>query len=222
MRNVYEVSVESCDRKDSYAWLKVKRCRLAARMWPGIAKGRKVRVSIRPEDVVLCIGHPGQTSARNILPGHVRSTRFVREGIEVEMDVGIPLVALLTRKGALELGIRKGVALFALVKATAVVPELDVRMRIRVSPVGERGLIEPARMDLLRAVDREGSLWKAAKTVGITYRTAWLWAKEINQAWGKPLLDRLHGGRGGGGTSLTPEGRVVLRETAAIEQAHSS
>ena len=218
MRNVYEARVESCEPRDSYAWLRIDRCRLAARMWPGIARGGKARVSIRPEDVVLCIGHPGQTSARNVLPGHVRSTRFVREGIEVAVDVGIPLVALITRRGAVELGIRKGTALYALVKATAVVPELDVRMRFRVSPVGEKGLIEPSRMDLLRAVDRDGSLSHAAKTLGITYRTAWMWAKEINRAWGKPLLDRLYGGRGGGGTVLTPEGRAVLREAAEIER----
>jgi molybdate transport repressor ModE-like protein len=44
----------------------------------------------------------------------------------------------------------------------------------------------------------------------------------MNQARGKPLLDRLHGGKGGGGTSLRPEGRTVLRKTAEIASTFSS
>jgi molybdate transport repressor ModE-like protein/molybdopterin-binding protein len=190
-------------------------------MWPGIRRGARVRVSIRPEDVVLCDGHPGRTSARNVLPGHVRSMTLVREGAEVGLDVGFPLAALLTRRGAKELGLRRGSAIYALVKATAVVPDPPLRVRIRVALQGARGLVNVSRMDLLRAVDREGSLSKGAKRLGITYRTAWLWAREMNRAWGKPLLDQAHGGKGGGGTTLTTEGRAALREAAQIEALHA-
>jgi molybdenum-dependent DNA-binding transcriptional regulator ModE len=35
----------------------------------------------------------------------------------------------------------------------------------------------------------------------------------------RPLLDRLHGGKGGG-TTLTPEGRSVLRKADEIERAY--
>jgi len=108
------------------------------------------------------------------------------------------------------------------VKATAVVPDQPLRVRVRVALVGSEGLIDVSRMDLLRAVEREGSLSKGAKRLGITFRTAWLWAREINRAWGKPLLDRVHGGKGGGGTALTIEGRAALREASAIESRYSS
>lgn len=220
MKNVFHASVVSCQQSDSHAWLKVGRSRLAARLWPDIRKGEKVQVSIRPEDVVLCDGHPGRTSARNILPGHVRAVTFVREGAELTLDVGFPLKALLTRRGMKELGLRRGSAIYALVKATAVVPELPLQVKIRVALQGAHGLVDVSRMDLLRAVEREGSLSKGAKRLGITYRTAWLWAREINRAWGTPLLDRVHGGKGGGGTTLTVEGRAALREAAAIETRH--
>jgi len=217
MKNVFDAVVRSCERRDSYAWLGIDRCRIAARLWPGIKKGQRIAVSIRPEDVVLCLAPPGPVSARNLLPGHVRSTTFVRDGIEANLNVGMPLVALLTRKSAAELGIRKGKPIFALFKATAVMPAPPVDLRFRVAPMGKKGMIDPSRMDLLRAVEREGSVWKAAKALGINYRTAWLWAKEINRDWGAPLLDRLNGGKGGGGTALTPEGRAVLLEALEKE-----
>lgn len=222
MKNAFDATVESCDRKDSHAWIRLGRGRVAVRLWPGIRKGESVRVSIRPEDVVLCLGHPGRVSARNVLPGHVRSVRFVRDGAEVEVDVGFPLHAAVTRRAVSDLGLRRGTAVFALIKATALAPELDLRPRVRVAPVGRKGRIDPSRIDLLRAIEREGSLWKAAKAASMSYRTAWLWAREMNRAWGTPLLDRSHGGKGGGGTVLTPEGRVLLRRTAEMEARASS
>lgn len=221
MKNLFEAVVDSCERSDSHAWLRLGRGRLAAQMWPGIRVGQKVKVRIRPADVVLCSGHPGTTSARNVLPGHVSRTTYVREGVEAELEVGFPLVALVTRRAATDLGLRKGRAIYALVKATAVVPEVEAAAAIRVSLVGLKGTIDPEMIDLLRAVEREGSLWKAARTLGMAYRTAWLWAREMNKAWGRPLLDRVHGGKGGGGTTLTPEGRAALRKSSEIEKAHS-
>ena len=52
-------------------------------------------------------------------------------------------------------------------------------------------------------------------SLGITYRTAWLWVQAINRAWGSPLVSRVRGGLRAG-TSLTPEGRAALKLTAAL------
>lgn len=219
MKNVFEAVVESCERRDSFAWLRVGKGRLAARLWPGIAKGQRVRVSVRPEDVVLCAGHPGTTSARNVLPGHVRRMKFVPEGIDVEVEVGFPLAAMITRRAGRELGLRRGRGIFALIKATAVLPVVEpARGAVRVSLIGPGGSVDPSRIDLLRAVEREGSLSKAAAALGMAYRTAWLWARDMNKAWARPLLARSHGGKGGGGTLLTPEAGAVLRRAAEIER----
>lgn len=222
MKNVFEAVVESCERRDSYAWLRIGKGRLAARLWPGIEKGQSVRASVRPEDVVLCAGHPGTTSARNVLPGHVRRTRYVPEGVEVEMDVGFPLVALITRRAGKELGLRRDRGMFALVKATAVLPVVELaRGAVRVSLIGPGGSVDPSKIDLLRAVEREGSLSRAAEALGMAYRTAWLWARDMNRAWGKPLLARSRGGRGGGGTLLTAEGGAAIRRAAQVEKSFS-
>lgn len=219
MINRYEVVVESCDRRDGHPWLRLGRARLAARPWPGIRAGAKASVRIRPEEVLLCEGHPGRVSARNVLPGHVRSVKVVPEGAYVTLDVGFPLTALITRSAAKELRVRKGVPLFAVVKASAVAPEAEVSPAFRVSAVGPRGTIPPERIDLLRALDRVGSLSAAAREEGVSFRTAWTWTREMNRAWGAPLVERVRGGRGGGGATLTPAARALLARIDRIEMS---
>src|SRR5690242_14503802 len=95
--NRYDVTVLSCDPRDSHAWLALGRLRLAARRWEDIRRGQKVTIRIRPEDILLCEGHPGRVSARNVLPGHVKSLGYVPGGARVGLDVGFPLSAVVTR-----------------------------------------------------------------------------------------------------------------------------
>jgi molybdopterin-binding protein len=83
--------------------------------------GERVRVAVRPEDVVL-VPAPTvwpATSERNRLPGVVQgivaSTPFVR----VVVDCGFPLVAAVTSRSVSELGLAPGVAVTAVFKATA-------------------------------------------------------------------------------------------------------
>ena len=129
MINRYQAVVEAYDKRSTHPWLRLGRGRLAARLWPGLRVGQKVTVRIRPEDVLLCADHPGRVSARNILAGHVRKVKPVPEGVYVTLHVGFPLTALITRRAAADLEIRRGTGLFAVVKATAIVPEADPRAR---------------------------------------------------------------------------------------------
>lgn len=76
------------------------------------------------------------------------------------------------------------------------------------------------RMALLEKIDELGSITKAAKAVGISYKTAWDVINMINNMADKPLVDRLTGGKGGGGTTLTSEGKRVLREFRVIQEEH--
>jgi molybdate transport system regulatory protein len=210
--NRYEVVVESVE---GIAWLRLGRARLAARPWAGIRKGARETVRIRPEDVLLCESHPGRISARNVLPGHVRRVKLVPGGAQIEVDAGFRVSALVTRAAVRDLGLRRATPIFVIVKATAIVPEIDVHPRIRLSVEGPGGLIGPDRLDLLRAIDRTSSISAAAREVGISYRTAWLWVEESGRAWGTPLVARSHGGRGGGGALLTRQGHGLI-ETVTI------
>ena len=77
-----------------------------------------VFVSIRAEDVILLKGDGAvQTSARNQLAGTVRAVVPMGPTLRIELDCGFPLVAVLTRQSAEELGLAVGGRLAALVKA---------------------------------------------------------------------------------------------------------
>jgi molybdate transport system regulatory protein len=216
--NRLRATVESCRPADGIAWLKCGRGRLAARAWPGAAKGARILVAIRPEDVLLATDPPGRISARNVLPGRVTRVRAVPEGVYVSVAAGVPLVALVTRSAVRELGLAAGAAVFALVKASAVRPvEPAARGRVVAGVAGPKGVVSPAALALFRAIDETGSLRAAAEAEGVTYRTAWLRAERANRAWGAALVERMRGGRGGGGARLTPEGRAVLAIAARAE-----
>ena len=76
------------------------------------------------------------------------------------------------------------------------------------------------RIALLEMIDELGSITKAAKAVGISYKTAWDTINMINNLAEKPLVDRLTGGKGGGGTSLTAEGKKVIAQYKTIQEEH--
>lgn len=218
MTNEYAATVESCDRGSSYAWIRIGRYRLAARRWAGIARGQSLKVRIRPEDVIVSRTSPGQISARNVLPGHARSIREAPEGSYVALDVGFPLTALVTPESVRDLGLRAGTPLFAILKAGAATPSVRARARIRIVFDGARGALDPRQMDFLRTLAQSGSLSAAARELRITYRTAWTWAQAINRTWGTKLIGRAHGGKGGGGTLLSPEGRALLERAERLER----
>lgn len=76
------------------------------------------------------------------------------------------------------------------------------------------------RIHLLEMIDELGSITKAAKAVGISYKNAWETVNHINNIAEKPLVDRLTGGKGGGGTSLTTAGKKVINQFKTIQEEH--
>lgn len=66
------------------------------------------------------------------------------------------------------------------------------------------------RLALLRAIAAEGSISAAARRCGISYKAAWQQVENMNRQSDGPLVERLTGGRGGGGTRLTELGTQLL------------
>ena len=77
-------------------------------------------VCIRAEDVVVSRDGSEVSSARNHIPGYVRSVVLEGPLARVELDCGFPLVALITAQSTGELGLRSGDSVSAVVKATSV------------------------------------------------------------------------------------------------------
>jgi len=76
------------------------------------------------------------------------------------------------------------------------------------------------RIVLLEAIDRFGSITRAARRAGVSYKTAWDAVDAMNNAAERPLVQRSTGGVGGGGTMLTEEGKETIRLYRALQEEH--
>jgi len=87
------------------------------------------------------------------------------------------------------------------------------RPRIKLWVVfGDRVKFGEGRAELLEAVERLGSFKKAVERMGMSYRAAWGYFRELERAAGVSLLERHPGGGPAGGTRLTPAGRRFVRQ----------
>ncbi|MBM7062258.1 TOBE domain-containing protein [Pseudomonas sp. UL073] len=68
----------------------------------------------------------------------------------------------------------------------------------------------PQRMALLEQIAEQGSITRAAKAAGLSYKAAWDAIDELNNLADQPLVERTVGGRGGGGARLSAEGERLL------------
>ena len=80
-------------------------------------------------------------------------------------------------------------------------------------PVFGRG-----RRFLLEAIDAHGSINRAAKEIGISFRKAWGHIQTMEERMGIRLVERRTGGRNGGGAVLTPEARQFLMQFEVMEE----
>lgn len=75
-----------------------------------------------------------------------------------------------------------------------------------------RFVVSDGRAKLLRKVKDTGSLSRAAKDMGMSYRHAWGVMHRISQSAGGDVVTSIRGGKKGGVTTLTPFGEEILRE----------
>ncbi|MEZ4795679.1 MAG: LysR family transcriptional regulator [Flavobacteriaceae bacterium] len=71
-------------------------------------------------------------------------------------------------------------------------------------------LLGEGRVQLLKAIDEEGSLSKAAKSLGMSYKKAWSLIDAVNSRAKKPVIITSVGGKGGGGAQLTTYGKTMV------------
>jgi molybdate transport system regulatory protein len=64
--------------------------------------------------------------------------------------------------------------------------------------------------ELLKGVEKTGSLHKAADHMGMAYSKAWKLIRTMEQKLGFALLDRKVGGQSGGGSQITPRAKELM------------
>lgn len=71
---------------------------------------------------------------------------------------------------------------------------------------------------LLQALERTGSINKAAQSIGMQYKSAWQKLEQINNLLPYPLIEKKTGGSGGGGSVLTAEGKQLLKQVDRLQK----
>ena len=74
------------------------------------------------------------------------------------------------------------------------------------------------RIAMLEAAAEQGSITKAAKVLGLSYKTVWDGINAVNNLLPQPALIAKAGGEGGGGAELTEEGRKLILAFRRLEE----
>jgi molybdate transport system regulatory protein len=94
----------------------------------------------------------------------------------------------------------------------------DTRLTLRVD-FGSRRSIGPGKIRLLEEIGRGGSISQAGRTLGMSYRRAWLLIDDLNTSFRYAVVRAKTGGTQGGGAELTEFGSQLVRDYRAIETA---
>jgi molybdate transport system regulatory protein len=81
-----------------------------------------------------------------------------------------------------------------------------------------RGFIGRGRVELLQNIQIHGSISKAAKEMKMSYKAAWDSVDIMNKLSNKPLVTKVTGGKGGGGTVITSHAKELIH---AFEEVSS-
>jgi tungstate transport system ATP-binding protein len=85
----------------------------------GYEIGEPVYALVRPEDITFTLAKD-KTSARNVFEGKITKIASVGPLVRIEVDCGFPLLGVITKRSAEELGLKVGRRIRANSKATAV------------------------------------------------------------------------------------------------------
>ena len=86
---------------------------------------------------------------------------------------------------------------------------MNVRYKVWLESEGE-AVFGDGTAELLRGVDRMGSISAAARGMRMSYRQAWGAIRKVEQRLGERMVETSVGGRGGGGAVLTDTAREFL------------
>ena len=80
------------------------------------------------------------------------------------------------------------------------------------------GIMGDGKWQILKAIENTGSLMAATESLGLTYRRTWGDLKKIEEQLGFQILEKNRGGKDGGKSTLTPEGKRLVE---AFDHLHA-
>lgn len=97
-------------------------------------------------------------------------------------------------------------------------PRMSFRVRLHIH-VDDGHSLGPGKIQLLEAIQAEGSISAAARAMGMAYRHAWDLVDDLNQCFRPGVISADAGGAEGGGAVLTPFGEKLVARFRAMERA---
>jgi len=94
---------------------------------------------------------------------------------------------------------------------------LEARLWMKKS---DKNYLGKGRIELLEQIREHGSIHAAAKSMKMSYKAAWDSVDAMNNLSEEPLVQKISGGRGGGGTFLTPKGDEVITAFHTLQSKH--
>ncbi len=80
----------------------------------------------------------------------------------------------------------------------------------------EEDFFGPGIYHLLQYIDETGSIQAAAAKMNLSYSKAWKMINKVEKQLGFRFLNRCNGGKNGGSSTITPEGRLFLERYQAM------
>jgi len=96
---------------------------------------------------------------------------------------------------------------------------IHLHYKIWMSDDNNQGILGDGKWQMLKLIEEKGSLKAACEEMGYTYRRTWGNLMKIEKFFGFPLLEKHRGGSDGGNTTLTEEGKRLVR---AFDKFHAS
>lgn len=93
----------------------------------------------------------------------------------------------------------------------------ELRIRCWID-IDKQKFFGPGRVELLELIAETGSIAKAAKSMGMSYKKAWDMVNEMNTRGSKPYVISHKGGENGGGAEVTETARKIVAAYKKIEQ----
>lgn len=96
--------------------------------------------------------------------------------------------------------------------------DVFLRYKLWLSAVSGEGIIGEGQYQLLREIEKKGSLKAAADCLGTSYRKAWGDIKHAEELLGYNLTEKVRGGIDGGKSTLTDKAKNLLEAYDALHR----
>ncbi len=75
------------------------------------------------------------------------------------------------------------------------------------------------RLQLLREIEKTKSISQAASNLNMSYRRAWSYLHSTEKNLGVMLVDKVRGGKGGGGSKITAQAKQLMDKFEQLSKA---